>query len=218
VSTYCDTAFHLCAGNIISQFDMQAPDIAASRTTITSITNTASSGMLKLGPDGKIYWTWMDQPFPDPDSVYTSYNNNLSVINYPDSAGLACDFQPFSYNLGNGRCGWTFPNNPYFELGPLAGSPCDTLSIGIPKLESKSSVSVFPNPCNNQFIIKSTSPTSRLSKAELYDNAGRLLLVRNFDGLFNEQTLNVSYFQPGCYLLAIYFNNTIEMRKIDIIR
>lgn len=52
---------------------------------------------------------------------------NLSVINSPDLPGAACDFQPYSFYLGGKRTYWGLPNNPDYDLGPLVGSPCDTL-------------------------------------------------------------------------------------------
>jgi hypothetical protein len=70
-------------------------------------------------------------PYPDTSTAYTTINNNLSVINYPDSLGTACDFQPFSFNLGAGRTYFGLPNNPDYELGAWVGSPCDTLSVGL---------------------------------------------------------------------------------------
>jgi len=91
-----------------------------------------ASGQLKLAPDGKMYYScaWYDglnYNFPYPDSAYYPENLNLGVINYPDSLGTACNFQPYSFYLGGKRTYWGMPNNPNFDLGPLAGSPCDSL-------------------------------------------------------------------------------------------
>jgi len=62
--------------------------------------------------------------------MYYTENMNLSVINSPDSSGAACDFQPWSFYLGGKRSYLGLPNNPDYDLGPLIGSPCDTL-VGI---------------------------------------------------------------------------------------
>jgi hypothetical protein len=63
--------------------------------------------------------------------LYNTYNTYLSVINEPDSLGAACNFTPYSFYLGGARTYWGLPNNPDYDLGPLVGSPCDTLSADL---------------------------------------------------------------------------------------
>ncbi len=97
---------------------------------------------LKKAPDNKIYIaTGFGQVYPYTDSMYNSINMNLSVINSPDSIGLACDLQPFSFYLGGNRCYSGLPNNPDYDLGPLAGSPCDTL-VGIGEFPAINSAAI----------------------------------------------------------------------------
>ncbi|MBK7964588.1 MAG: hypothetical protein IPK10_04335 [Bacteroidetes bacterium] len=50
-------------------------------------------------------------------------NSNLSVINFPDSLGSSCDFQPYSFYLGGHKAYNGLPNNPNYELDTLHGSP-----------------------------------------------------------------------------------------------
>ncbi|MEP7265207.1 MAG: hypothetical protein ABI772_11950, partial [Bacteroidota bacterium] len=83
------------------QFNLLASNIAASKLTIYNMVVPCSGGMLALGPDDKIYMSGTYAiGYPYPDSVHNIYNENLSVINNPDSIGLACNFQPFSFYLG----------------------------------------------------------------------------------------------------------------------
>lgn len=73
------------SGNIF-QFDLALKgntDILNSRTYIATIVN----GALKLGPDGKIY--------------IRGGNRNISVIEFPDLAGTACQFTRNSIQLPN---------------------------------------------------------------------------------------------------------------------
>ncbi len=117
------------------QYDTWAPNIFASKTLIwqTSLP-PYTIGALKRGPDDKIYLScaWIQSNgwnyYPYDSTMYYPENMNLSVINSPDSAGAACDFQPWSFYLGGKRTYWGLPNNPDYDLGPLAGSPCDTLT------------------------------------------------------------------------------------------
>ncbi|MBL0339587.1 MAG: hypothetical protein IPP71_00955 [Bacteroidetes bacterium] len=119
------------------QYDTWAPDIFASKTLIwqTSLP-PYTAGALKRGPDDKIYLScaWIQSNgwyyYPYDSTMYYPENMNLSVINSPDSAGLASDFQPWSFYLGGKRTYWGLPNNPDYDMPALAGSPCDTL-VGI---------------------------------------------------------------------------------------
>jgi hypothetical protein len=117
------------------QYDLLAVNISASKYVVDSLVAPTAPWQLKLAPDDKIYISSFDEtyswPYPDTSTAFTTINNNLSVINYPDSLGAACDFQPFSFNLGTGRSYFGLPNNPDYELGAWVGSPCDTLSVGV---------------------------------------------------------------------------------------
>ena len=116
------------------QYNMAAVNIAASKTTIATISTPEwSGGYLKLAPDGKIYWSiaWYDGVnfnYPYDSSAYNMYNMNLSVINNPNALGAACNFTPFSFYLGGKRTYYGLPNNPDYNLGPLVGSGCDTIT------------------------------------------------------------------------------------------
>jgi len=116
------------------QFDLLAPNITASKLQIESVQAPSYHGSLRLAPDNKIYcaYNYYDgiNNYPYSDSLNNNFNQNLSVINFPDSAGLACGFSPFSFNLGGNETYWGLPNNPEYDLGPLSGSSCDTI-VGI---------------------------------------------------------------------------------------
>ena len=126
--------------NQLLRYDLSAPNILASCDTLFTYCALDFAGLIELAPDSKMYWTfiWNDgvtPNYPFPDSVYNQVNTNLSVINYPDSS--FCDFQPFSFYLGGKRTYNGLPNNPNYELGPLVGSPCDTLSANLTPALSK---------------------------------------------------------------------------------
>jgi PKD repeat protein len=103
------------------QYDLQNADIESSKIfidTYNGFTNPYACDFLnpQLAPDGKIYLgTW-------------GGCRNLHVINHPERKGLACDFRQHGINLNNFHAGG-LPNNPNYRLGPIDGSPCDTLGI-----------------------------------------------------------------------------------------
>ncbi len=114
------------------QYDLDAANISTSRLLIDSIMAPAGTGSMELGPDKKIYLTCAYEgpgsSYPYPDSIHNYITDNLSVINFPDSFGVACDFQKFSFNLGGRRTYYGLPNNPDYTMGALTGSPCDTIT------------------------------------------------------------------------------------------
>lgn len=121
------------------QFDLTAANIAASIDTIWQTSYpTEAIGALKRGPDNKIYESGpYTNPtvfvYPYPDSMRNMYNENLGVINFPDSLGAACNFVPYSFYLGGKRTYWGLPNNPDYDMPAWAGSPCDSLITSTPQ-------------------------------------------------------------------------------------
>ena len=104
------------------QMDLKAPDLAASVQLVATFDGFSSDGFFKTkfsciipGPDGRLY-------------IIPPYTTKvMHVINRPNLAGMACDVQqhafefPYYYRSP--------PNFPNYRLGPLDGSPCDTLGL-----------------------------------------------------------------------------------------
>ncbi|MBK7388264.1 MAG: hypothetical protein IPI23_04070 [Bacteroidetes bacterium] len=79
---------------------------------------------MKLAPDGKIYlscayYDGISFNYPYNSTEYNTTNMYLSVINYPDSLGTACGYNPFSFYLGGKRTYYGLPNNPITTYQPL---------------------------------------------------------------------------------------------------
>lgn len=109
----------------IYQYDLVASDIIGSKETIGIYDGfeTASSSWLflptryfsaQLGPDDKIYINC-------PGSL-----EYIHVINQPDNAGEACEILQHHLELPSINNS-SLPNFPNYRLGPIEGSPCDTL-------------------------------------------------------------------------------------------
>jgi hypothetical protein len=145
---YCSTIGYIIGtAAFLLQFNLQDTNIALSCDTLDTFYNPIGTGSVRLAPDKKIYFSRAYECpgifcFPYPDSVYNIHNMNLSVINHPDSLGAACDYQPFSFYLGGKRTYYGLPNNPNYNLGPLAGSPCDTLT-GVETMNAHSGATLF---------------------------------------------------------------------------
>ncbi|MBI1192991.1 MAG: hypothetical protein GC205_07450 [Bacteroidetes bacterium] len=99
-------------------------------TLIFAMSSSASFGIaiggIALGMDEKVYAIYALQL---PDAGLDTITKYLSVINNPNVFGLACQADTFGVYLGDiFNNGATLPNFPNYDLGPLVGSPCDTLS------------------------------------------------------------------------------------------
>jgi FOG: PKD repeat len=110
---------YLYAGEVkrILQFDTWADDIASTMTIVAERPHPLASYLayLELGPDGYIY------------GKTVGADRSVHRIKYPERGDVACEVQQSYYVLE-----YPFNNLPHFpnyRLGPLDGSPCDTLGL-----------------------------------------------------------------------------------------
>lgn len=112
---------YLTAGDTIFQYDMSLPDyldnavIVGIHTQVGGTFGTTQCYQSVMGPDGRIYYST------------TGGTKYMNVIDYPDEKGVACGVRWRQY-MGAFMSSTT-PNYPNYRLGPLDGSPCDTLGL-----------------------------------------------------------------------------------------
>ena len=112
----------VAANNVLFQYSLTDSNIANSKKIIweSAYNSLYSFGQMQRAPDNRIYLSGGSNGAPVGINEYTQYNQHLCVINNPDSAGTACDFQFYSYYLGDSaRTYWGLPNMPNYNLGPL---------------------------------------------------------------------------------------------------
>ncbi|MFN0189486.1 MAG: T9SS type A sorting domain-containing protein [Bacteroidia bacterium] len=208
------------------QFDLINLPTSFTRDTIwTTPFPVNTAGDLKRGPDDKIYLSsaYIDSMnnwnYPYPDSVYNNYNMNLSVINEPDSAFPACNFTPYSFYLGGKRTYWGLPNNPSYDMGAVAGSPCDTLSVGLspspgdpsPSEERGAIMQSWYNPAWNLIHVNASQLKGKAGVIRLLDLNGRILFEKKIDNIHG------GYFTGEIYMNAfssgIYFVQLITDKE-----
>ncbi len=205
------------------QFNLFATDIPASCDTLYEQRNPNLFGALRKAPDNKIYmaswYNWGFPAYPYPDSVRNMYNENLSVINYPDSIGAACNFTPFSFHLGGKRVYAGLPNNPNYSLGRLVGSPCDTLQwVGTPET---------PNPLQgglNAGFVVNPNPFSTKINIELSDFKNESYVLKIVDAMGKEiwqqeivkqkTEIDLEKIKQGIYFVMLSGGNDIFTGKI----
>ncbi|MBL0341516.1 MAG: T9SS type A sorting domain-containing protein [Bacteroidetes bacterium] len=165
------------------QFDLNAPNIAGSIDTLWSTNFPGEAiGGLKRGPDGKIYESgpYTSPPFfvyPYPDRVYNMYNMNLGIINSPDSLGAACDFQPYSFYLGGKSTYWGLPNNPDYDLGPLIGSSCDSLTAVQENVlnNTNATLNLYYHPGWKTLFVNAQNLKGTKGTIKIYDTQGNII-------------------------------------------
>jgi hypothetical protein len=210
---------HNDSNSYLLQYNLNDTNPTLSRDTLYSIKQPVAAGMLKLGPDNRMYWSCMYEtpgtfPYPFPDSVRNMWNENLSFINYPDSLGSASDFHPFSFYLGGKRTYYGLPNNPNYELGPVAGSICDSLINAVHDFATIiPSYNISPNPSHCNLYI--TQGSKELIKSILVFNSIGQDQSLNYSSVKTGEYLevNVSSLSPGIYVLEILSDRQKVVKK-----
>jgi hypothetical protein len=119
---------YVSSQELVYQYDVTAADVAGTQIIVAEtdgFIDTLFNGEpwfpltfsgAQAGPDGRIY-------------IHSAGGSRyLHVIQYPNQPGLECQVRQHAINLPafNYR---SIPNFPCYRLGPLDGSPCDTLGL-----------------------------------------------------------------------------------------
>jgi len=208
----------------IIQYDITAANIPSTKKKIYQADIPVVGGLMATAPDGKIYLScyakcYTSQCFPYEDTLYNAYNTNLSVINYPDSPGVSCNFTPFSFYLGGYRTYYGLPNNPNYDMPALFGSACDSLTGMEDNLISNMIVKVYPNPATDNLTF--TYEFAPFSTADLliYDVTGRVISKHQLTGEGHSKTISLMEVPSGVYLYKIIYDDGLILSdKVMVIK
>ncbi|MBL7915955.1 MAG: T9SS type A sorting domain-containing protein [Bacteroidia bacterium] len=214
------------SSTVLFQYNLNAPNITSSKQTLWSITFPQyAGGGLKRAPDNKIYlstiyYNGINTPYPYSDSIYNTYNMNLSVINQPNSLGILCDFQPWSFFLGDKRTYIGLPNNPDYELPALAGSPCDTLvsQNELAGAAAIGSLHVYYHPAWEKAFINASNLKGKTGKLLVYDMQGKVVHsepLRIQNGYYTKD-LSMIGRADGVYLVVVETEQERLVKKMVI--
>jgi hypothetical protein len=175
-----------------AQYDvsLDSADIIASRVIVGATYNstTFSGGAAQLAPDGKIY-------------VVPTYSDSLSVINYPDSAGLACNFVVAGLYLGGKFTDHGLPGK-VVTANPACGLPLVSLASSDTTMCEKQCIDFFDQSLNNpvswQWIFEGASTSISSDQHPLnicYDDTGTFdVTLITTDAVGNSDTLTLPDF------------------------
>jgi hypothetical protein len=153
--------------------------------------------------------------------IYLTSGNgvqHLHEINYPDSAGLACDVQQHAINLGV----WHFrsvPNHPNYNLGPVVGSMCDTLSVGIAEQHHDFKFSISPNPTSDGYIkLVYLLPQNKHGVFEVYNMTGQKEFKINLPPWSTLQFVQLPELSNGVYTCVVKSGYERSATKLVLMR
>ena len=155
--------------------------------------------------------------------IYTTSGSSVQHIhemNFPDSAGVACDVQQHNIALGNYFHLRAVPNHPNYYLGPLVGSGCDSLGIGITEQgEHDFRFSIASNPNNGAFRIMYLLPQNESGILELFDVTGKRIYEMNLPPWSTMQNVSLpETISNGIYNGVITSGGQRVSRKLAIVR
>ena len=137
---------------------------------------------------------------------------DLHEMDYPDSAGIACNV-----NLHNIHTNCFFigvPNHPNYYLGRLVGSACDTLTNINELTKHDFKFSISPNPNNGNFKIMYLLPQNTSGKLEIFDINGRAVYSQNLPQWSTLQFISLPKISNGVYAVKIISDNFSVTKKL----
>jgi hypothetical protein len=208
-------------GKYIYQYDLTASDIKASKQLInmypdTGLLQYVQYGHMLLGSDHRIYISKGNGSGPNSNTVYTQ---NMDVILNPDVVGPGCNYRSNYLYLNGGRTTYGLPNMINYNLGPVVGSICDSLSTGISENTKKNNpFTISPNPVSDWINIfqKEDFTNGRSYHAAIFTCQGQLVYEKEMSN--GDYSIPVSSLTVGVYFLQLKTNSgtfTERVVKLD---
>ncbi len=179
-------------GLYLWQYDLQAADIVSSRQLVHTATKYGYFAM-QLGVDGKIY------------ASTSGTSEYLHSISYPDLPGVDCGVCEDCIKLSSYNW-YATPYFPNFRLGPVDGSPCDTLGLNVSvkeTLSSKLEFKVFPNPAYETINFSCSQKLPVGATIVLMDAFGRALKRLDVGGENFVHSITTEGLGAGMYYLLL---------------
>lgn len=147
---------------------------------------------LQLGPDGKIY------------TLDKGDLGKLAVINNPNAAGTACDYQAEAISLGQGYGSYTLPS---FIAGfDYDNTVISCIYVGMEEL-SDIEISVSPNPAVSHIEIRSGALLNNCNLT-LVNSNGKVVL-EEYQSSGDVIQVDVSQLAAGVYVLQLWEDQRI---------
>ncbi|MES2799610.1 MAG: choice-of-anchor J domain-containing protein [Bacteroidota bacterium] len=197
-------------------------NLTASSTSYFSPTGTASrwliTNQMTLGSFGN-FMTWNakshDPSFPDGYLVLVSTTSNqiadftdtIGNVNgeYADWTARSIDLSAEGYNNQTVYFAFVNKTNNGFKLYLDSLHVWKEDPVGINETEEVQ-LAMYPNPFTNSISIKADFQVDYI---ELLDFNGKLLATKE-----SSNVINTEFLKPGIYLVKVYANNKVYVRKV----
>ena len=181
----------------IFQYDLWSSDIFASKDTVAVHDGFVEGGfwstifyLMQLAPNEKIYITT------------PSDGHFLHIIHQPDEEGIACDVEQRGLEWPTWK-NISLPTFPYYRLGALEGSLCDTFTVAVEEIAEQSPLHIFPNPTSE--TLKISVEEQSIQSLKFFNATGQLL--RSKRDLGSPAILDMFTYKNGIYFLEIYLKD-----------
>lgn len=194
----------LAGWTFIAQYDLEAPDITASKVILDSIPIPAgiqyawpAQGRLQLAPDGRIYAS----RFRSVGQYFV--RDTIDAILQPDILGMGATYQRDFLPLNGGHTTCGLPAFISNCSRADAGEPDCPLITTLPEQELTGMV-IHPNPSSDhRFIIRLPGDLPRSARIRLWDPAGRLAMEVGAGG-GPVVPVAAEHLSPGAYFLTLH--------------
>jgi hypothetical protein len=200
---------YACASNYIYQID-------ADSLTVNTVANY--DGFLSPGPVCCATTFWNMYLAANGKIYITSGSGveHLHEMNYPDSAGTACDVQQHSISLGYAQLR-AVPNHPNYYLGCDSTLGCPCLATSINEYSSHDfNFSLSPNPNNGNFKITYLLPQNKSGIFEMFDVNGRKVFSQVLPKWSTMQVIRLPEVANGVYSCAVTSDGYRMSKKIAV--
>ncbi|MCW5920396.1 MAG: T9SS type A sorting domain-containing protein [Bacteroidetes bacterium] len=154
--------------------------------------------------------------------IYITSGNGVQHIhemNFPDSAGIACDFQQHVIPTPMGAIHrGSVPNHPNYYLGcDTTQTTCPCLITGINDVKQHDfKFSISPNPSNGNFKITYLLPQNSKGIFEVFDITGKKVFSYSLPQWSTLQNFDLSFLSNGVYAVKITSGNFSITKKLIV--
>jgi hypothetical protein len=133
---------------------------------------------------------------------------------------VSCGFVPHGFSLGGYRAYAGLPNNPNYDLGPLIGSGCDTITaISEAHSNSATNLFVFNNSEWDITFVNAKNLKGMTGILICYDIQGREIFkepLQTTNGYYTKDLATHS-FSPGIYMVQLITDKEKLCQKFTVL-
>jgi len=188
---------YACFNWVLYQYDLWAPDVAASRVLVAEYDGYADPipthfYMMQLGPDCKLY-------------MFCSSCTTIHVIREPDLPGLACEVVQNDIQLPWGMRGGGAPTFPNYRLGVLGEpvAPCGPVSGSASPPPAEAGLHLYPNPAGVSVTVAWEGAAPGTGMITVRNSTGKEVLHTRAAFFSGSTELLVGMLPPGWYSLYV---------------